>query len=43
MAVQESLQLPTMIAKLEKQNGQLKNELEKELKVTILLQGFLLS
>ncbi len=41
MAVQESLQLPKMIAKLEKQNGQLKNELEKELKVTILLQGFL--
>ena len=37
----ESLRLPSVIAHLETQNGQLKNELEKERKVTVLLQGTL--
>ena len=36
---QESLELSKLISNLENQNGQLKNELEKERKVTILLQG----
>jgi hypothetical protein len=36
---QEALKLPQIIGDLEKQNGQLKNELEKERRVTVLLQG----
>ena len=39
MGKQESMKLPQIISDLEKENGQLKNELEKEKRVTVLLQG----